>query len=563
LKADYLHRKHRAQKPKTRPEYRENTMSDESQKARLRQHFAHRVTTQARLVLDRWQKIHANPGQAAALRDDFTGATDKLVRFARRFEMESYCRPGQQVLRLIADWPRGEALPDNLLQPMEESIRQLYRNTQPITGRQAPEAPRQFDRTPVYIALASDDMANRLSRKLELFGLRAVAFHTREDLMDACSQHKPDTIVMDVNFGSQPLDGIATVEKLQERHDSFIPIIFLSSQDGSIETRLRTLRCGGEEFFYPAPDTGQLLEKVELHICDNTVKPYRVLVLDDSRAQAKYVETVLKKAGMTVCVITDPMQIITALDSFLPEIIILDMYMPGCTGTEIARVIRQQDRFHRLPILYLSAEDDIGKQLHAMSLGGDDFLTKPIDPRHLISTIHNRGQRARSLLALMVRDSLTGLFNHSHTLNLLDQEIVRASEQEHALSFVILDIDDFRKVNDTFGHPIGDRVLRRLSMLLNQRLRKSDLSGRYSGGGFAIILPQTGANDTRKLLDEIRARFAELPQPADDGEFNVTFSCGVASLEPGESSQSLCERADRALYRAKQQGRNCVIAFYD
>ena len=337
----------------------------------------------------------------------------------------------------------------------------------------------------------------------------------------------------------------------------------MSDEDGTIETRLRASRCGGEEFFYPAVDPGQLIEKIETYTHGNTVEPYKVLVLDDSRAQAKYMETVLKKAGMNGHIITDPMQIITALESFLPEIIILDMYMPGCTGMEIARVIRQQDRFHSVPIIYLSAEDDVSKQLHAMSLGGDDFLTKPIDPKHLISTIHNRGRRARSLLALMIRDSLTGLYNHTHTLYLLDQEIARATQKEQPLCFAMIDIDFFKKVNDTFGHAIGDRVLRSLSMFLKQRLRKSDHIGRYGGEEFAIILPETRESDARNVLNEIRERFSELLQPAGDREFNVTFSCGVATLKPGETSQSFCERADRALYRSKEHGRNCVTAFSD
>ncbi|TGN40625.1 diguanylate cyclase [Marinobacter confluentis] len=538
-------------------------MNDESQKDKLRQHFARRVTTQARVVLDTWQKIHENPAQAAVFRDDFSRAADKLVRYAQRFEMAGHSDAGQRVFELMADWPQGEGLPAGLESALEEAIEQLSRSTLRRTDQQATEAPQQFRRTPVYIALANHEMAHRLIRQLEFFGFRASAFHNEDDLIEACGLHKPETILMDVNFGAAALDGLATIEKLQERHDTPIPIIFMSDEDGTIETRLRASRCGGEEFFYPAVDPGQLIEKIETYTHGNTVEPYKVLVLDDSRAQAKYMETVLKKAGMNGHIITDPMQIITALESFLPEIIILDMYMPGCTGMEIARVIRQQDRFHSVPIIYLSAEDDVSKQLHAMSLGGDDFLTKPIDPKHLISTIHNRGRRARSLLALMIRDSLTGLYNHTHTLYLLDQEIVRAAQKDHSLCFAMIDIDYFKKVNDTFGHPIGDRVLRSLSMFLKQRLRKSDHIGRYGGEEFAIILPETRESDARNVLNEIRERFAELLQPAGDREFNVTFSCGVATLRPGETSQSLCERADKALYRAKEQGRNCVAAFTD
>ncbi|WP_372964669.1 diguanylate cyclase [Marinobacter sp.] len=531
-------------------------MNDESQKEKLRQHFARRVTTQARVVLDTWQKIHDHTVQPQTLRDGLLSATDKLVRYARRFEMDSHANAGDRILGLLADWRPNTPLSDSQRHTLEEAMENLRQSTQRRSD-QNDNTPHPFRRTPIYLAFTDEEAAARMIRQLEFFGFRASAYTSPGALMEACALNKPETILIDVNFGGETSAGIATVEQLQQQHDTPIPIIFMSEEDGSIETRLRASRCGGEEFFFPAVDPGQLIEKIETYTHGNTVEPYRVLVLDDSRAQAKYMETVLKKAGMNAHIITDPMQIINALEEFSPEIILLDMYMPGCTGMEIARVIRQQDKFHSVPIIYLSAEDDVGKQLHAMSLGGDDFLTKPVDPKHLIATLHNRGRRARSLLALMIRDSLTGLFNHTHTLHLLEQEIVRARQKDQPLCFAMIDLDYFKKVNDTFGHPIGDRILRSLSMFLKQRLRKTDHIGRYGGEEFALILPNTRPSDARNVLNEIRERFAELTQEAGDRHFKVTFSCGLAAWQD-DSSQSLCERADRALYVSKEHGRNCV-----
>ncbi|GGY73738.1 diguanylate cyclase [Marinobacter zhanjiangensis] len=537
-------------------------MTDESQKEKLRQHFARRVTNQARVVLDTWQKIHADPPASAPFREDLNAAADKLARYAGRFEMSAYVDAGKAIMAAIRQWPEHQAPDAEALQALREAVMSLEQSTQRRSDRQSSEPPRVYRKTPVYVALSNHELASRLIRQLEFFGFRAEAFDTPAELMEACALHKPETILMDIGFGGQPDNGLATVETLQQRHDTPIPIIFVSDEDGTIETRLRASRCGGEEFFYPAVDPGQLIEKIETYTHNNAVEPYRVLVLDDSRAQAKFMETVLRKAGMTAHIITDPMQIIVALEEFNPEIIILDMYMPGCTGMEIARVIRQQDRFHSVPIIYLSAEDDVQKQLHAMSLGGDDFLTKPIDPKHLVATIHNRGRRARSLLALMIRDSLTGLFNHTHTLYLLEQEIVKTQQKDQPLCFAMIDVDYFKKVNDTFGHPIGDRILRALSMFLKQRLRKTDHIGRYGGEEFAVIMPDTRESDARTVINDIRERFAELTQNAGDREFHVTFSCGVAAWQ-GEPASAFCERADEALYKAKESGRNCVIGADD
>jgi diguanylate cyclase (GGDEF)-like protein len=230
--------------------------------------------------------------------------------------------------------------------------------------------------------------------------------------------------------------------------------------------------------------------------------------------------------------------------------------MPACSGTELAKVIRHNDRYVSVPIIYLSAEDDLDKQLDAMSEGGDDFLTKPIKPRHLIATVRNRAARARNLRARMVRDSLTGLYNHTHTLQLLEDARSRARRSGTPLSFAMLDIDFFKKVNDTYGHPMGDRVIKSLALFLKQRLRKTDHIGRYGGEEFAVVLPDTDAATALKVLDEIRQRFAEISYPAQPMDLSCTFSCGIAELHDGVDSKALSKRADEALYEAKHSGRN-------
>lgn len=537
-------------------------MTDDSQREKLRQHFARRVTTQARVILETWQRIGDTPESSQSLRGELVEAADKLVRYADRFQMEQHSAAGTSLRESLTGWQPDAPLPDDLRESIQQSIDRLSQCTLRRTDQGGDEPPRTYLRTPIYLALDSLGNSHRIIKQMEFFGFRASSFETPEELLEECARHKPETIVIDVDFGNTPQGGIATIETLQQRHETPIPIIYISENDGTIATRLRAARSGGEEFFHRAIDPGQLIEKIEQYTHANPIEPYKVLVVDDSRAQAKFMENVLNRAGMRSCVITDPMQVMEALEEFSPEIIILDMYMPGCTGMEIARVIRQQDRLHSVPIIYLSAEDDVNKQLHAMSLGGDDFLTKPIDPKHLIATIHNRGRRARSLLALMIRDSLTGLYNHTHTLHLLDTEISRAQSRGTPLTFAMLDIDFFKKINDSFGHPIGDRVLRSLSLFLKQRLRKTDHIGRYGGEEFAIILPDTKEQDAREVLNEIRERFSELQQPAGETDFRVTFSCGVSTWQD-ESAQQLCEKADRALYDAKRAGRNRVRLYHE
>jgi diguanylate cyclase (GGDEF)-like protein len=234
--------------------------------------------------------------------------------------------------------------------------------------------------------------------------------------------------------------------------------------------------------------------------------------------------------------------------------------MPECTGLELAQVIRQMETYLSIPIVYLSSETDRDKQLEAVGLGGDDFLEKPIKPSHLVAAVTSRIERYRKLRALMLHDSLTGLFNHTTTKERLAQEIARAKRFNFTFSFALLDLDLFKSVNDTHGHLAGDRVLKSLSQLLMRRLRSLDTVGRYGGEEFAVILPNTSLETAVTVMDEIRMGFEHIHHHSGENEFAVTFSCGVAQFPDCQSVGDLIDTADKALYDAKHQGRNAVCS---
>ncbi|MBF0248792.1 MAG: diguanylate cyclase, partial [Alphaproteobacteria bacterium] len=264
--------------------------------------------------------------------------------------------------------------------------------------------------------------------------------------------------------------------------------------------------------------------------------------------------------GMEVMALSDPMEVLKALDDFSPELILLDLYMPECSGREIATIIRQRQEFAGIPVVFLSGEDDKDKQLEAMKMGGDDFLTKPIRASHLISAVRIRAERFRQLRALMVRDGMTGLFNHTTTKQLLANELSRSHRSGAEMALVALDIDHFKNVNDTYGHAVGDRVIKGLSRLMRQRLRGTDILGRMGGEEFAAILPDTGMVEAAHLFDQLRQAFSDIVFHAASGEtFSVTVSCGVAAYPRYATVTDLSDAADKALYAAKHGGRNMVV----
>lgn len=159
----------------------------------------------------------------------------------------------------------------------------------------------------------------------------------------------------------------------------------------------------------------------------------------------------------------------------------------------------------------------------------------------------------------MIHDGLTGLLNHTAIKEELAREVIRSSRLKSSLSFAMVDIDFFKKINDSYGHAAGDRVIKSLARLLKQRLRETDIVGRYGGEEFAIIMNDTDATSAAKVIDEIRNVFSRLLHLSHDEEFSVNFSCGIADLAHFPDAASLSEAADAALYQAKQRGRNKVI----
>lgn len=535
------------------------TEHEDPSRDRLKQHFAQRVIHQARQVLEVWQRLQRNEWNDSGMHE-LRDAALLLQRYAERFEQDEHSQLAQSIgncLQAVAE-NRGR-LNSELISELNLLMQRLSR-----TGLRHGD---RFEQTvlpplrkPVYLALQHLERAERLAQQLEFFGMTAQPLDTANAFRAAMLERHPAAILMEVDF-SGPGCGLQLAEAVQQGLEEKIPLLFFSHDDTDTPTRLAAVRAGGQEFFTGTLDASSLLERIEVLTHVAQYEPYKVLIVDDSRAQATHTERVLNSAGIVTRMLIEPIQAMAELAEFQPDLIILDMYMPDCNGTELAKVIRHNDRYVSVPIIYLSAEDDLDKQLDAMSEGGDDFLTKPIKPRHLIATVRNRAARARNLKARMVRDSLTGLYNHTHTLQLLDDAHYRAQRDGQPLSFAMLDIDFFKKVNDNYGHPMGDRVIKSLALFLKQRLRKSDHIGRYGGEEFAVVLPNTNAEAAYQVLDEIRRRFAEIHYPAQPQDLSCTFSGGIAQLHGDMDSKTLSKHADEALYAAKHGGRNRVERF--
>jgi len=285
---------------------------------------------------------------------------------------------------------------------------------------------------------------------------------------------------------------------------------------------------------------------------------FRVLIVEDSVTASRVIQHALQENQIIAQVITNPRQVLDTLRQFNPDLILMDMYMPHCTGVEAARIIRQHDEFLSIPIVYLSGETNVALQVDAMRLGGDHFLTKPFNPIFLNAIVKSKIERYRALRRSMYHDSLTGLLNHTSGKGTLDVMLSNVAHEKGNLSVAMLDIDHFKNVNDSYGHPVGDQIIRSLAWLLKQRLRKQNILCRYGGEEFLIGLPNTTQDQAYSIVDTIRHDFSQIRHPHQDSHFCASVSGGIASFPGLRSSDALIKAADDALYAAKKAGRNRI-----
>ena len=410
----------------------------------------------------------------------------------------------------------------------------------------------------VYLVTQDLQFGSFLSHQIIHFGYFIQVVTDIHVLDNAIAEHASIAILVDVSSLQISSDEQIILE-IRNTRQSSIPVMYISDHDDQ-STRLNAIRAGATAFFEKPVDLINLVDKLDSIQITQVLERQRVLIMEDQQSIAYYYQIVLKQSGLEVEVVNDPNYFLQKVIDFHPDLILMDLYMPVVSGFELVKLIRQMDEFVSIPIMFLSTEDDFDRRMEAMNLGGDDFLIKPIKAPHLVELVKNRLERLRTLRSYMVRDSLTGLINHTTFRGMLGQEVNRCLRQKGKFSLAMIDLDHFKKVNDTFGHRMGDSVLKSLSRLLRQRLRKSDIIGRYGGEEFVVLMQNTDADQAFVIMDEIRNHFSEVEHHmAQKDIIFVTFSCGISSFPEFLTAKMLSDAADKAMYAAKDAGRNRIV----
>lgn len=299
-----------------------------------------------------------------------------------------------------------------------------------------------------------------------------------------------------------------------------------------------------------------------------------ILVIDDSLVTRKHLERVLSSSRVADHVLlandgADALQLLTSHDVSL---ILCDLEMPELGGMKLLRIVQGMPEFARIPLLLTTVHTEVRYKVQGLTEGAVDYVTKPFVNEELIARVRVQLRikalqdelRAKNerLEELSRVDYLTQLSNRRHLMEVLSGEFARAKRHGCALSFVLADLDHFKRTNDQFGHPVGDRCLQLVSSTMVSQLRKSDHAARFGGEEFALVLPETDSAGAAVVAERFRAAVASSSLLVEGKKVPMTISVGVATF-PGRditSVEGLIKAADKALYAAKDAGRNRVVA---
>jgi two-component system cell cycle response regulator len=299
---------------------------------------------------------------------------------------------------------------------------------------------------------------------------------------------------------------------------------------------------------------------------------FTVAVVDDDAAIRRLVRLMLKRSGYESFECTTGEEARRELESRDWDLAILDRKLPDMDGLALCRELKEKPEYRARYIVMLTGEAGQEDKVEGLELGADDYITKPFNTNELLARVR-AGKRIvdlqkelmetnRRLELLSITDGLTKLHNHRYFQDELARAFDESQRYNRPLSLAMIDIDFFKKINDTHGHAVGDEVLKAVARLYGESVRSTDLVARYGGEEFAVMMPETELPDACVFAEKIRSLIESTPIPTQAGELRTTVSVGVASVPRSRvrHAKELIVAADKALYRAKKNGRNQVQA---
>jgi len=289
----------------------------------------------------------------------------------------------------------------------------------------------------------------------------------------------------------------------------------------------------------------------------------KILVVDDNLNNIRLLTDILEDENFTVYTADNGAAVLAMVHTLKPDVILLDIMMPGLDGFEVCKLLKNDFDSKDIPVIMVTAKTEGIDIKKSLEMGAFDYIKKPIDEIEVIARVQSAiwfKQTQDKLKEMAMKDGLTGLYNHALLIELFEKEIDKQQRNNGSISFAMIDIDDFKKINDTYGHISGDTVLKELSNILMSSVRGGDIVGRYGGEEFSIVFPGIDEQNAFQLCERIRKEVEDFNFEIGIETVKITISIGINfnELKGIINKREIIQKADEALYRAKHNGRNRV-----
>ncbi len=417
--------------------------------------------------------------------------------------------------------------------------------------------PGSVDEQPLLLVVDDDTkLAKQLAMEADSLGIRV---HIAMDLSQARNTiftARPHVVLLNLCSPGSVEDSLNLLAELNTCTPP-VPVLVLTGQNRLLN-RVKVARLGGRSFLHKPISPAQLLEAITQVLQQSRTTQFKVMTVDDDPQVLLTLRILLEPWGIKLTTLDDPRSFWDTLEEAAPDLLVLDVEMPYLSGIELCRVVRNDPQWSKLPVLFLSAHTDADTVNRVFAAGADDYVSKPIVGPELVTRIFNRLERSRLLRNMVEIDAVTGVANRHKLTQELTRLVRLADQQSQPLSLAILELDNFKQINNQYGHAVGDQVLSRFGEILRRAFRSEDVVGRWGGAQFVIgmygMTRSEGLERIAEVLETLRQQ--EFTDPTET-EFQVTFSAGVAQYpQNGTDLQGLYQAAKAVLNQGKASERD-------
>ncbi len=451
------------------------------------------------------------------------------------------------------------------------------------------------------ILIVDDEALNikLLDAQLSSKGYQTLSADNGRDAVEIVRNGKPDLILLDIMMPG--MDGYEVTSLLKSDPSiSEIPVILVTALTGE-DNKQKGLEAGADEFInkpinYPELEAriisllklkeyreqlGSRKQSEELMIeraMDRRVSAESraglptVLIVDDNRSTVELIRLFLSGMRCNIEIAETGENAMDIINNKKIDVMLLDLMLPGMDGFEVCRRIKNNEKSFPVQIVMFTSLTDTASKLKGIEAGTDDFLIKPVDRDELKARVMALFKKkayldqlllkADNALQAAITDRLTGIYNYGYFKHYLNMEFERAGKNEHKLALLMIDVDNFKAFNDRYGHPNGDRALKKIAEILSDNIREIDFIARYGGEEFALVLPYVNRGTALIIAERLLCKVEEQFEIPDIPDSRLSVSIGVSLFpDQADSPDELIRTADAALYRSKNNGKNCM-SFY-